>query len=80
MVGGLQFLNQTNGKPSLNHLLGTNAAFAQKKASSSRLQGMVFPYLALEEHFMFFKGATINSTAAPFVDNLLATRCSKYLI
>jgi hypothetical protein len=41
---------------------------------------MVFPYLALEEHFMFFKGATINSTAAPFVDNLLATRCSKYLI
>jgi hypothetical protein len=34
---------------------------------------MVFPYLVLEEHFMFFKGATINNIATPFVDNLLAT-------
>jgi len=34
---------------------------------------MVFPYLALEGHFMFFKGATINNIVAPFVDNLLVT-------
>jgi len=34
---------------------------------------MVLPYLALEGHFMFFKGATINSIVAPFVDNLLTT-------
>jgi hypothetical protein len=41
---------------------------------------MVFPYLVLEGNLMFFKGITINSVVAPFVDNLLATRCSKYLI
>jgi len=41
---------------------------------------MVFPYLALEGHFMFFKWAPINSIVAPFVDNLLVTWCSKYLI
>ncbi len=27
VVSSLQFLNQMNGKPSLNHLLGTNATF-----------------------------------------------------